>query len=624
MADLAKLVVRLEAQSAQLTTELAKANSNIEKFAQRSSRVIAQWAAGIAAGFTVAAGVNIAKQAIDNMDAIGDMAQAAGSSVEEFSAMAYAIKGAGIEAEEFTKLNIKLASSAVDAAKGVKSSSDAWKALGVQVKNSDGSIKSNNQLLLEAADAFSQYADGPEKAALASDIFGDKLAGRLIPFLNKGRQGIEALLQEADDFGQVIGTDAAKAADNFNDNMDRLGAVVSGVVNKAIAEVLPNLEALSTDMVQGAKDSDALDKSVRVLATGIKLLVSAGIVVGEIFDRIGDTIGAVAAAVIKAAQGDFNEAWDIIKDGARQTQESGQQAADELYAVWSDTGTKIADAAVVADEKVKKTLIFGGNTDAVQSVKISAKKIELSAMEQFYQDLDDLTQTTGERAIASYNEQKEALEALYAAGRISLDEYNKRLEESLDEFLPEFNVTVKKITETAASNISEFDKAVAHNTVDIIADALTGGFDDGAKGILRTFANMIRDLTAQALAAELGKKLFGAAGGGSGGGWTDIALNAIGSFFGGGAASGREHVPAGMALTVGENGPERFVAPAAGKVIPAAEMAAAPQVQVPLTVVNVDDPNKVAAYFNSQKGARTFLNLLTDNRSSIRQILQGA
>lgn len=619
MADLAKLVVRLEAQSAQLTQELEKANRGIEKFAASSSRSIKKWADGLVAGFTVAAGFNIAKAAIDNIDAIGDMAQAAGSSVEEFSAMAYAIKGAGIESEEFTKISVKLASSAVDAAKGVDKAEDAWRALGVSVKNADGSIKSNNQLLLDAADAFSQYKDGPEKAALASDIFGDKLAGKLIPFLNKGRDGIEALLKEADTFGQVIGTDAAKAADNFNDNMARLGAVLSGALNQAFAEVLPNLEAMSGDMVQGAKDSEAMDKAVRILATGIRLLVSAGIVVGEIFDRIGDTIGAVAAAVIQAAQGNFQEAWDIIKDGAQQTQQSGQEAADALYAVWADAGNKIAESAVATDEKVKKTLVFGGKVDPLQTIKISAEKIDISPMEQFYKDLDDLTQTSSERAIAAYNAQKEALEALYAAGRISLEQYNARLTEAQDAFLPEFEVTVKKITDTAASTISEFDKAVAQNSVGIIADALTSGFEGGAKGILRTFANMIQQLTAQALAADLAKKLFGAAGGGAGGGF----LGAIGSFFGGGAATGRSSVPAGMSLTVGENGPERFVAPASGKVMSASELAPAPNVEVPVSVVNVDDPNRIPQFFQTQKGARTFLNLLTDNRSSIRQILQG-
>src|SRR6185436_10983703 len=149
----------------------------------------------------------------------------------------YAMKGANIQAEELTKLNLKVASSAVDASKGVKTASAAWEALGVDVKNSNGSIKSTNELILEAADAFSKYADGPEKAALASDIFGDKLAARMIPFLNKGREGIEALMKEAEDFGQVIGTDAAKAADNFNDNLDRLGAIAKGVVNQAVAEL---------------------------------------------------------------------------------------------------------------------------------------------------------------------------------------------------------------------------------------------------------------------------------------------------------------------------------------------------------------------------------------------------
>lgn len=627
MADLAKLVVRLEAQSAQLLTELDRASRGITGFATKTSREIKKWATGLASAYTIAQGIGFAKEAINNADAMGDMAQAAGQSVEDFSRMAYAMKGANIEGNELVKVQTKLASQAVDAANGSKKAAAGWKALGIDVRDANGEIKNGNTLILEAADAFAQYADGPAKTALAVDMFGDKLAGKMIPFLNKGREGIEALMKESDKFGQTISGETSAAADQFNDNLDRLAALGRGVANTLVAELLPGLTAMSEEMVGSATNTGALDKAARGLAIGLKILVTGGMLVGEVFDRVGDAIGAQAAAIMAFVQGDFKRAFQIQNDYWSESKASLKATVDEIAALWKTTGDNIAAEAESTDEKLKKTLVFGGGVDPLQEVTITAKKIEVGAMQQFYDELNDMTKTSSEQALAEYHRQTEAVKLLYKEGVIGLEAYEARRKEALDTLLPEFEVTVKKITEKTESTISEFDKAVAQNTVGIIADALTGGFDEGARGILHSFAVMLQQLAAQALAAEIGKKIFGESGGasgGSGGGWWGALVSAAGSFFGGGAATGRSHVSAGTGLIVGENGPEKFVPDVPGRVMSAAEIAPQPQVNVPLQVVNVDDPNKIPAFFTSDKGRQTFMNMLTDNASAVRQVLQGA
>lgn len=631
MADLAKLVVRLEAQSAQMIAELEKANSKVDRFASQTNKTLNKWAGGLLAVFSGKAILAWTKNIIDAQDNLNDMSQKAGESVERVSALGYAASQSGSDLEGLANGLRKLSSNAADAANGSKSAAAAFDSIGVKVTDSNGALKSSGDLLLEIAEQFEQYEDGAGKSALATDLFG-KAGADLIPFLNKGAAGIKELTAQADRLGITVSTKSAQAADDFNDSLDKLQKTAAGLVGGSLADGLKVITDAFNQLSENGADVERFSAQVE---TGFKLVVDIGYSVYKTFDDIGTSLGALAAAAVAFATGEFKRARDIIKMAQEDQVKSEAEANAFLDKLWSDRAATVAnsanaaaDAVVAADAKVKKTFIYGGDKKSpVDEVAITgAEKIEDSPMAKFYDELDKKTQTQSERAIAAYNEQRAAITALYEDGKISLETYDARVKESLDTLLPEFEVTAKKVTEIGAGVISEFDKAVAQNSVDIIADTLVNGFDDGAEGVLRSFAVMLQKLAAQALAAELGKKIFGAAGGsgGSGDGWLGMALNAAGSYFGfsGARAAGGAVNPGGM-LRVNELGQEGFVPDRPGQVVSAAEMAAPPQVNVPLQVVNVDDPSKIPNFFKSERGSQTFLNLLTDNRQTVRQVLQG-
>lgn len=628
MADLAKLVVRLEAQSAQMIAELEKANRTVERFATKTQQTLNKWAGGLLAIFSGKAILNWTKDVIDSQDALQDMAQKAGQSVETVSALGYAASQSGSDIDGLA-LGLKgLANTAADAANGSKTAAAAFDALGVKVTDKNGSLRDSRELLLDIAEQFSQYEDGAGKSAIATDLF-KKAGADLIPFLNKGRDGIKELEAEADRLGITVSTKSAKAADDFNDSLDRLQKTTAGLVGGSLAD---GLAVFTEAFTQLADKGAGIERFAAQVETGFKLIVDIGYSVYHTFDSIGNSIGALAAAAVAFATGEFKQARDIIKMANEDQIKSEADANAFLDKLWSDRAATVAnsanaaaDAVVAADEKVKKTFIYGGaKKSPVDEVAITgADKIEDSPMTKFYDELDKRTQTQSERAIEAYNEQRAALNALYEDGKISLETYDARLQESLDTLLPEFEVTAKKIVEIGQSTISEFDKAVAAGSVDIISDALLSGFDQGAEGILRSFATMLQKLAAQALAAKLAEKLLGANGGG--GGWLDMGLKAAGNYFGfsGARAAGGAVNPGGM-VRINEHGQEGFVPDRPGQVVSAAELAPRPQVTVPLQVVNVKDPSEIPKFFGTDAGGQTFLNLLTDNRSSVRQIIQGA
>src|SRR5690606_27488376 len=145
--------------------------------------------------------------------------------------------------------------------------------------------------------------------------------------------------------------------------------------------------------------------------------------------------------------------------------------------------------------------------------------------------------TSTDKQISEYYRQREALEQLLSANLISVDEYNKRIEESIGDTLglQEFDVTLKRVSEKvqeATTEMSEFQKQAARNMQTHFADFLFDPFNDGLKGMLKGFADTLRRMLAEAAAAKI-FKYIGSLGSGSGSGF----LKAIGSIFGGARAT---------------------------------------------------------------------------------------
>lgn len=548
-----------------------KKTSEIERDFKKLATAAAASAAAAATGIGL-----LVKSSIDAADSLNDLSKQSGISVESLSGLGYAAKLSGTDMNSLAAGMKKLATNAFDAAKGAKAPAEAFSQLGIEVKKADGTLRSTEELLLDVADVFSQYEDGAAKAAIAQDLFG-KSGVELIPFLNAGRDGIKELTDEAKRLGVVVSTETAQAADEFNDSIERLRSRMAGFGNQLAQELLPTLQAIATALEQTADSGTTFGDAMTGLASfGLKSLVDVGSRVVETFEDLGNAIGAVAAAAVALATGKFREAYSIISEASADAAKREAEYTEFRKKLWDDAGKQIVETAKNTDEAIKKTLAFGGKGDGgLQEIAITAKSIDKSPMEEFYERLDRLTQTSTERAIAAYEEQKAALVALYDAGRISAEQYAARHQEALDAFLPEFQVTAKKIKETAeevAEETNSFFVAAAEGTQGILADTLFDGLDGKFEDIGQQFKRMIDRMVAEALAAQLATKLFGEDyGKGKTGGLIGAGLNWLGGLFGGGRANGGP-VSAGTLYEVNETGREYFRPSTSGEVIPLSKM----------------------------------------------------
>lgn len=348
MTDLATLVVRLEAEIGKYQENLDKAVRQLRSFTSTTNSLLNAAQSRLAAFFTVDAAVSWGREILKNADHLAKFSQSSGIAVEQLSRTQYALGASGVEAGQLDITIRKLNQSISEAAGNAKSAAAVgFRAMGVDIRTASGQLKSADTVLLNIADKFKTYTDGANKSAIATEYFG-RAGDQLIPFLNQGSEGIQRLQEESDRLGNTMTLNTARAAEEFNDRLGRLGTTLfNGIGNRIAKELLPVLNNLGRRWEENGRGAETLDQLARQLATGLKLLVTAGTLVGNIFTAIGRAIGAVAAAIVQAVQGNFSEAGDIIADYYHGTVEQTKDAWGDIKTVWSDGSEDLLDEVKV-------------------------------------------------------------------------------------------------------------------------------------------------------------------------------------------------------------------------------------------------------------------------------------
>lgn len=267
-AVIGALRVVIGADSAALEKDLGKAENRLSSFSAGLKKVDAALAtmavAAVAAGVAIAAGV---QKAIDRADEMAKASQKFGVPIEQLSALRHAADLSGVSFEGLGTSLSKLARNMSEAAAGGTSeAARAFQTLGISTTDASGNLKATDQVILEVSDKFRMMQDGAGKTALAMALFG-RSGAELIPLLNSGSAGITEMTDEARKLGLVFSSETGKAAEQFNDNMTRLGRVWEGFINQLLPALLPSLNLLTDSMVEGAKATESFKWVAEAIAS---------------------------------------------------------------------------------------------------------------------------------------------------------------------------------------------------------------------------------------------------------------------------------------------------------------------------------------------------------------------
>jgi len=260
----------LSAASAQFSDDMGKARraltTNAAKMERAMDRVAAAFKktganmkryAAFAGGVVVASFIALMKKSLDTAVVMGKLSQSLGVDIEKLSTLAAAAKMSGLELDDFADALQTLSENATEFSIGAGPAVEAFKALQIQVKNTNGTIKDSDVLLVEIADKFSKLKDDSIKTTFAIQLFSDTGA-KLIPFLNKGPKGIEDLRDRARDLGLELNKKTVAAATEFNARLHDLTANVSGVGMRIANDLIPALNQMIGSMAQAWASGDKL------------------------------------------------------------------------------------------------------------------------------------------------------------------------------------------------------------------------------------------------------------------------------------------------------------------------------------------------------------------------------
>ena len=189
--------------------------------------------------------IAIGKSAIDTADAFGKLSTRTGIAADKLLAYVNAGKLADVSQGDLETGLRTLARTQVEASEGVKTYADAYAKLGIAVKNADGSLKPSDQLLGEIADKFQDLPNGPEKAAVAMDIFG-RSGQKMITMLNGGQESLER-------FGFELSENFARNSERFNDQITEMGIELQKLQMQVMDDLLPSLIDLANVFIDITK-----------------------------------------------------------------------------------------------------------------------------------------------------------------------------------------------------------------------------------------------------------------------------------------------------------------------------------------------------------------------------------
>lgn len=175
-------------------------------------------------------------------DEILTLSTTTGLSTQELQEYQYMSELVDVSVSTITGSLTKLTKNMSAASGGTGAAAEAFEQLGISVTDSEGKLRSNQDVFDEAIDALSQMEAGTERDALAMTIFG-KSAQDLNPLLAQGSEGLEAFRKEAHDVGYVLDNEALGALGAVDDSFQRTEKLVESMKNQIGVALAPAVEA---------------------------------------------------------------------------------------------------------------------------------------------------------------------------------------------------------------------------------------------------------------------------------------------------------------------------------------------------------------------------------------------
>ena len=304
--------------------------------------------------------------ALDLGGRLNELSQRTGESAGKLLVLETAFKNSGLEASTVGTAINKLQNFMQDAANGSDKQRAAMQNLGVSMSDLAGKTPTEQMKIF--ADRIAGIEDPTARAAAASEVFGDKLGGKLLPLFSDFSGNLDDARGKVGSLEQVMDENAATfdtAAETIDAVKGKMAAFAAGL----LAETIPAVRELGSEMEQvdaagfGEAVGKILSPAVQGFTRDIHILLSilgefkktftdfsSGIVGGaENFKKLSEEANKYLQVLAALLPGGLNPVNLAVKGLAATTQDLSTKTDTASESI-KEVGTASQEAARKADQ----------------------------------------------------------------------------------------------------------------------------------------------------------------------------------------------------------------------------------------------------------------------------------
>lgn len=283
-------------------------------------------------------------------------------SAETLSEMKHAAELSGASIGDIELGIKKMSKTALDADRGLVSATRSFDDLGVSVTDSNGVLKSSEQLFLDVTEGLNNVENETKRAALAQELLG-RSGLNLLPLIKSGSEGLKEMRQEAQDLGITFSDFEANQSAAFVDASLRIKSSAIGIKNTLSKDLIPFFTLAMDSMADSFMDlkrSGDLDIWAAEVANGVIVSFGAIAEVGTNLPIIWQatmvsikTVSADAVAILDTVLIGVEKFYDVLGALPGDIGTPYRQAADDISTMRESLSDIGADLLTSADASVK-------------------------------------------------------------------------------------------------------------------------------------------------------------------------------------------------------------------------------------------------------------------------------
>lgn len=258
----------------------------------------------------VAAVVKVEKQlmSITNESAeyakeVKTLASVTGQSTEQIQEFQYASDMIGVSYDRVKDSLKEITNKMQEAQNGSEDTAGAFKTLGVEIENTDGSLRSADSVFYDVIDSLGNMHNQAQRDALAMDLMSES-AQELNPLIEVGSEGLKKYTDEAHEMGYVLDNEAIEALAATDAAQQKLLKTQEAVTKQISAEYAPYMTEALTDTADFIKkigkafvDSGVVDKFGSILTSATQILEPLGDLTAAVLPALDAALKPIATTM---------------------------------------------------------------------------------------------------------------------------------------------------------------------------------------------------------------------------------------------------------------------------------------------------------------------------------------